>query len=65
MSDVRLAAWKDSRRRYIHTGIGTVIVDPGETCIVIVGRSFDAAVLKALGVEMVVVAGDAKPELLK
>lgn len=53
MSDVRLAAWKDSRRRYIHTGIGTVVVDPGETCIVIVGRNFDAAVLRALGVEMV------------
>lgn len=60
MTDVRLAAWKDSRRRYIHTGIGTIVVDPGETAIVIVGRSFDAAVLKALGVEMIVAVEDAK-----
>ena len=54
MTDVRLAAWRDTRRRYLHTGIGTIVVDPGETAIVIVGRNFDAAVLKALGVEMIV-----------
>lgn len=58
MSDVRLVAWRDTRRRYLHTAIGSVVVDPGETAIVIVGRNFDAAVLKALGVEMVIVAED-------
>jgi hypothetical protein len=55
-----MAAWKDSRRRYLHTGIGTIIVDPGETAIVIVGRDFDAALLKALGIEMIATHEESK-----
>ena len=63
MSDVRLVAWKDSvNRRHLHTAVGSIVVEKGETAIVIIGRNFDAAVLKALGVEMVIVAGDARLE---
>jgi len=50
----RVHAWRDKYRRYVHTGAGSLTIDPGETCIVIVGRDLDAAVLKALGVEVVV-----------
>lgn len=56
MKDVRLVAWQDSRRRYLHTAIGSITVDPGETAIVIVGRNFDTAVLRALGIETVLVS---------
>ena len=34
--------------------------EPGETCIVIVGRTFDASILRALGVEMIVTSEEIK-----
>ena len=66
MTDVRLVAWKDTvNRRHLHTAVGSIVVERGEVAIVIIGREFDPAVLKALGVEMIIVAGDPRLEPIK
>ena len=55
--DVRIQVWRDSQhQRYIPTAFGSVVIERGETVVMIVGRELDAklvgAIEKALGTEL-------------
>ncbi len=50
---IRARIWRDDlHRRYIATGDGSMVVEPGETCILVVGKDLDARLLAALTQEV-------------
>jgi hypothetical protein len=50
---IRFRVWRDDEhRRFIPTGDGTLVVEKGETCVVLVGKTLDKRLLDALNVSI-------------